>query len=110
MFPRVLAEPPNRHYLSEHYGFNCTCAVCSLPDALSRASDKRLAHITELYERLALWGHANIDGDHAVETVKKIWDVGEQEGYWSERGRLAADATWVAAAHCPSVRLFRGKD
>jgi len=92
-----------RNFLSQQYGFNCTCAVCSLPDALSRASDKRLAHMTELLEKLARWGHANIDGEEAIEVVRKIWDVGEREGYWSERGRLAADATWVAAGHSDAV-------
>ena len=92
-----------RNFLSQQYGFNCTCSVCSLPDARSRASDKRLAHMTELLEKLARWGHANIDGEEAIEVVRKIWDVGEREGYWSERGRLAADATWVAAGHSESV-------
>jgi len=55
--------------------------------------------MTELHENLARWGHANIDGEEAIQFVRKIWDVGEEEGYWSERGRLAADAVWVAAGH-----------
>ena len=59
--------------------------------------------MTELHEKLARWGHAYLDGDEAIEVVRKIWDVGEEEGYWSERGRLAADATWVAAGHSESV-------
>jgi len=87
-----------RNYLLQQYAFNCTCAVCSLPDAHSRASDKRLTQMSELYDRLASWGHANIDGEQALELVRKIWDTGEEEGYWSERGRLAADATWISAA------------
>jgi len=59
--------------------------------------------MTELHEKLARWGHAYIDGEEAIELVRKIWDVGEEEGYWSERGRLAADAVWVAAGHSESV-------
>jgi len=92
-----------QNFLLQQYGFNCTCAICSLPDARSRASDKRLAHMTELSEKLARWRYANIDGDEAIEVVRKIWDVREREGYWSERGQLAADATWVAAGHSDAV-------
>lgn len=62
--------------------------------------------MTELQENLARWAHANIDGEEAVEVVRKIWDIGEEEGYWSERGRLAADAVWVAAAHSESVPIY----
>jgi len=98
-----LQLPHTRNFLLQQYGFNCTCAICSLPDARSRASDKRLAHMTELSEKLARWRYANIDGDEAIEVVRKIWDVREREGYWSERGQLAADATWVAAGHSESV-------
>lgn len=61
--------------------------------------------MTELHERLARWGHAFIDGEEAIGVVRKIWDVGEEEGYWSERGRLAADAVWISAGHSESVRL-----
>jgi hypothetical protein len=62
--------------------------------------------MTELHENLARWGHANIDGEEAIQFVRKIWDVGEEEGYWSERGRLAADAVWVAAGHSELVLIF----
>ena len=106
MFALVGSELRTRKFLLQQYGFNCTCAVCSLPDELSRASDKRLNHLTELHEHLARWGHANIEGEEAIEVVRKIWDVGEEEGYWSERGRLAADAVWVAAGHSELVQFF----
>lgn len=55
--------------------------------------------MTELYSRLATWQHEKIDGIEAIQIAREIWGIGEQEGYWSERGRLAADASWVAAAH-----------
>lgn len=51
--------------------------------------------ITELLQRMASWGHAQIEGEEAVEIIRNIWDTGNEEGYWSERGRLAADAVWV---------------
>jgi hypothetical protein len=88
-----------RSYLSQQYGFHCTCAVCSLPDAESKASDKRLSEISQLQERLATWGQHRLNGIEAIRVVRQIWDLGEEEGYWSERGPLAGDAAWVAAAH-----------
>lgn len=104
---RVNMEPrahtDRREILHTHYGFNCECSVCSLPDELSRASDRRLARMAELYSNFATWGQQAIGGKEAVDTAKEIWVVGDQEGYWSERGRLAADAAWVAAAHAEYV-------
>ncbi|KAF5315448.1 hypothetical protein D9619_007007 [Psilocybe cf. subviscida] len=93
-----------RAYLKEQYGFTCTCSVCSLPDALSQASDARLSMISSLYNSFARWGKGDndpegIDGIRAVGYVREIWDIEDEEGYWSERGQLASDAAWVAAAH-----------
>jgi hypothetical protein len=56
-----------------------------------------------LYERLSTWGHGAIDGREAIRVVKQIWDIGEEEGYTSGRGRLAADVVLVAAAHAEYV-------
>lgn len=73
--------------------------MCSLPKPESEASDERLITISGLYERLSHWAQREISGTEAIDTVRRIWDIEEAEGYWSERGRLAADAAWVAAAH-----------
>ncbi|SRR6266478_3534790 len=59
--------------------------------------------MNDLYRRLSRWGHGAIDGSEAIRLVKRIWAVGEEEGYTSERGRLAADAMLVAAAHAEYV-------
>ncbi|KAF5361020.1 hypothetical protein D9756_004833 [Leucocoprinus leucothites] len=88
-----------RAFLAEHYGFECECSVCSLPKEESEASDERLEAISEAYERLASWGQGRINGADAIAHVRKIWQLEDEEGYWSERGRLAADGAWVAAAH-----------
>ncbi|KAF8073662.1 hypothetical protein FPV67DRAFT_1409441 [Lyophyllum atratum] len=88
-----------RALLSEHYGFTCMCRVCSLPDNESQASDKRLHDISDGYTRFATWGQKNLTGVEAIEAVRTIWSIEDEEGYWSERGRLAADAAYVAAAH-----------
>ncbi|KAG6903287.1 hypothetical protein C0995_000182 [Termitomyces sp. Mi166 len=83
----------------QHYGFTCMCQVCSLPDNESHASDKRLMDISDAYGRFATWGQGMISGVEAIDTVKLIWSIEDEEGYWSERGQLAADAALVAAAH-----------
>ncbi|THV04461.1 SET domain-containing protein [Dendrothele bispora CBS 962.96] len=88
-----------RDYLNHQYGFQCTCSVCSLPDSESQASDRRLSTMSNLYSRFSTWSSGSISGVEAVETVQDIWDLGNEEGYWSERGQLASDAAYVAAAH-----------
>jgi len=64
--------------------------------------------MSDLYERLGMWGHGAIDGQEAIRFVKRIWAIGEEEGYTSERGRLAADAVLVAAAHSEYVSRTSG--
>ncbi|KAF8918868.1 hypothetical protein CPB85DRAFT_1279125, partial [Mucidula mucida] len=88
-----------RDYLSSSYDFECMCAVCSLPEAQSLESDRRLIEISGLYNRLSTWGTNSISGSEAIQIVREIWALGNQEGYWSERGQLAADAVQVASAH-----------
>ncbi|KAI3603049.1 set domain-containing protein 5 [Moniliophthora roreri] len=88
-----------RAYLLSQYGFNCQCDVCSLPEAESQLSDQRLSDIGDLYARFSMWGDKGISGIDAIDIAKKIWILGDEEGYLSERGQLAADAVWVAAAH-----------
>ena len=51
------------------------------------------------YLRFAGWSAGEANPADVVSEANRIWDLGEKEGYWSERGRLAADAAWVSAAH-----------
>ncbi|KAJ7242823.1 hypothetical protein B0H12DRAFT_1023389, partial [Mycena haematopus] len=88
-----------REFLSQQYGFQCTCAVCSLDSAASKLSDRRLTAIARSYDHLASWGSSAISGIEAIDTINKIWKLEDEEGYWSERGRLAADGAWIAASH-----------
>lgn len=53
----------------------------------------------ELHRDLSRWSNGQIEGEEAIAIISKIWEIGDQEGYWSERGALAADAIWVSAAH-----------
>lgn len=95
-----------RAHLSQQYGFHCTCDVCSLPDELSKASDERLSEISRLYQEFSNWGSYKVEGAQAIDYIRKIWKMEEEEGYFSERGQLAADAAWIAASH--SEYVFSG--
>lgn len=88
-----------RAYLEQNYGFRCTCSVCSLPEAKSKASDARLSRMASNWARFAKWIDESIDGVEALRLVREIWKDADEEGYLSERGRLAADAVWVSAGH-----------
>ncbi|KAJ7725376.1 hypothetical protein B0H16DRAFT_1594758 [Mycena metata] len=94
-----------REFLLQRYGFLCTCAVCSLDDATSKLSDERLTAISHHYDHFATWGSERISGVEAVHTINAIWKLEDEEGYWSERGQLAADAAWVSAAHADAAAV-----
>ncbi len=49
--------------------------------------------MNDLYKRLSTWGHGAIDGQEAIRLVKRIWAIGEEERYTSERGRLGQAST-----------------
>ena len=74
-----------QQYLKEAYNFMCTCAVCSLPPQESKRSDERLVEMSRLKAQLAAWGRKEIGGEEATRIINKIWSVGEEEGYLSER-------------------------
>jgi hypothetical protein len=61
--------------------------------------------MSNLLEQLTLWADGRIDGVQAIYLINKIWQIGQEEGYWSERGQLAADAVWVAVAHSECVSI-----
>ncbi|KAH9065391.1 hypothetical protein EDB87DRAFT_1595643 [Lactarius vividus] len=88
-----------RRHLMQTYDFHCACVCCTLPDKESKDSDERLTTMGKLYDHLGTWGERTIDGRDAIRLVERIWAIGTEEGYTSERGRLAADAALVAAAH-----------
>jgi hypothetical protein len=94
----IECDPP-REILREHYGFTCQCSVCSLSQDESKKSDDRLSKMAERYADFRTWQAGSLGGKQALDSVRQIWALGEEEGYWSERGQLAADAAWVAAAH-----------
>ncbi|EIW59597.1 uncharacterized protein TRAVEDRAFT_121744 [Trametes versicolor FP-101664 SS1] len=89
-----------RQFLLDHYGFDCRCAACRAPsDDLVARSDQRLGAMSELYAQFSGWQHGRLNGSEAAAVAISIWNLGEEEGYWSERGQLAADVVHIAAAH-----------
>lgn len=62
--------------------------------------------MSELYSRFSTWQHGALAGKQAAQIATEIWHLGDEEGYWSERGRLAADLAWIAAAHSEYVRDY----
>ncbi|KAI0632196.1 hypothetical protein C8Q77DRAFT_1060385 [Trametes polyzona] len=88
-----------RQFLRDHYGFECQCSVCTLSEDLSALSDQRLSAMSELYSQFSGWQHGHLTGSEAAAVAISIWRLGEEEGYWSERGQLAADMALIAAAH-----------
>lgn len=73
-----------RAYLQEMYNFHCQCAVCSLPDNESKASDDRLLRMSRLKDDLGTWSHKGIGGIEATAIINQVWRLGDEEGYWSE--------------------------
>ncbi|KAL1736883.1 hypothetical protein EV714DRAFT_279392 [Schizophyllum commune] len=98
-FDTKRARDDRRAHLKQRYGFECNCSVCALPEAKSTALDRQLTDMAHEYARLASWAEGKITGLEAIRTVRLLWRLGTSTGYHSERGRLAADAAWVAAAH-----------
>lgn len=90
-------------YLREIYHFDCACSVCALPEKESLVSDRRLGLMVDLRSMFAMWGKGEIKGAEAIKLARRIWSIGETEGYISERGQLAADAAHVAAGHQDAV-------
>ncbi|KAK0201988.1 hypothetical protein DFS33DRAFT_1351269 [Desarmillaria ectypa] len=88
-----------REFLSNHYGFHCACSVCSLPPSQSQASDERLNSISGLYKLFSTWGTHSISGTEAIDVVRRLWTLTNEERYFSERGQLFADAALVSLSH-----------
>ncbi|OJT13629.1 hypothetical protein TRAPUB_9818 [Trametes pubescens] len=55
--------------------------------------------MSELYAQFSGWQRGQLNGSEAAAVAISIWTLGEEEGYWSERGQLAADVVHIAAAH-----------
>jgi hypothetical protein len=98
-FPEINSGEPQRKHLSSQFGFDCACEVCTLPEEQVRLSDARLVALADLERQVTLWSTWEMDGPAAIELLKKMWELSDQEGYWYGRGEIAEDATAIAVAH-----------
>ena len=97
MWAVYMTKMIRRAFLEQQYHFHCTCPVCSLPEALSATSDRRLIRFAELKKQLSMWGELTgngkryaMTGPEAIKIIREMWKLLVQEKYMSERGQLAA--------------------
>ncbi|EKG13661.1 hypothetical protein MPH_09126 [Macrophomina phaseolina MS6] len=72
-----LPRAARQRKLHANWGFPCTCSLCSLSPPLSRASDRRLARISELARKLGDWRAGSAAG---VGMALALVDLVEAEG------------------------------
>ncbi|GJJ15688.1 hypothetical protein Clacol_009966 [Clathrus columnatus] len=100
--PSKFSRKVRRDNLEALYGFRCNCPVCLLSPVETEKSDIRLSSIAtieaELYDRNKL-GKEEADPKELVRLAKRVWGLGETEGYWVGRGRLAEEVSTIAAAY-----------
>lgn len=76
------------HQLRSHYGFNCTCALCSSSPAAIVASDARVSAIADLQDKLSAdWTPNSIGTPEMAEQLIKLlleegWTQFVGTGYW----------------------------
>lgn len=89
-----------REALKQIYSFDCTCSVCSQSSRDSERSDATLKSMATIEAEFRKWKEEkDVDGAEAVRLAKRVWTLGEKEGYVVGRGRLAEEVTEIAAAH-----------
>ena len=63
--------------------------------------------LADLEIQVSRWSDWEIDGSVAVDLLKRMWELSEEEGYWYGRGELAEDAAVIAVAHSEYVSLLQ---
>ncbi|WQF85703.1 Putative SET domain-containing protein [Colletotrichum destructivum] len=73
-----------------NWGFGCTCAHCSLPEAFVRASDQRLVRMWEIEQQLSHWNGEKVD-EEMIETLVTLYRQEQlDQSHGSDAFRLAA--------------------
>ncbi|PLW07876.1 hypothetical protein PCANC_04800 [Puccinia coronata f. sp. avenae] len=98
-FDSKLPRNDRQSFLRQAYGFNCTCAVCSLDSHRVQESDFRITRINSLKATLSAWSPGSIGGAEAVQLIEDAIDLMTEEGMTYELGQLYADAAHIASAH-----------
>ncbi|KAH8822137.1 hypothetical protein DL96DRAFT_1620305 [Flagelloscypha sp. PMI_526] len=82
---RKTREDRQKH-LKSAYGFDCSLTNGYL-------------EIRSVYNRFTRWMDGHIDGIEAIDLIHQYWSLSIAEGFWNERGQIAEEAAYVAAAH-----------
>jgi SET domain-containing protein len=62
-------------YLKEHFGFDCSCQVCSLPAVERNASDARREEISRLQDVFATTDRAMSEPEEAFRDLRKLVNI-----------------------------------
>jgi hypothetical protein len=94
-----------RRHLKKSFAFDCTCELCSLPEAARAISDKRQSEITRLDELIGDGSRLISNPDKCLEDVHTLLKLLEAENITDARvPRAYYDALQVAIAHGDQAR------
>ncbi|KAE8446804.1 hypothetical protein EG329_011581 [Mollisiaceae sp. DMI_Dod_QoI] len=113
-----------KQILKDHFEFDCTCELCSLPEHELRASDERLARAEKLDETIGDSRNVHSSPDEVMKSARTLFNIYEEEGI--KDGRLSrlyydlfqmcnmhsdlARARCFAKYYCDSKKIAEGKD
>jgi hypothetical protein len=113
-----------KQILKDHFGFDCTCELCSLPEDKLRQSDERIARAEKLDEMIGNSKNIYYAPEEVMKNARSLLNIYEQEGI--KDGRLSrlyfdlfqmcnmhgdlARARCFVKYHCDLKKLAEGKD
>jgi hypothetical protein len=110
--------------LKEHFGFECTCEICSLPTEALSESDERLAKAQTLDSTIGDAKKIHFEPEEVMKCCRTLFQIYEKEGvkdgrlsrlYWdlfqmcNMHGDLAR-ARCFAKYYCDSKKIAEGPD
>jgi hypothetical protein len=94
-----------RRHLKKSFAFNCTCELCSLPEAAREVSDNRQGEIKRLDELIGDGSRLFSNPDRCLEDVHTLLTLLEAENITDARvPRAYYDALQIAIAHGDQAR------
>jgi hypothetical protein len=88
-----MTHEKRHHFLKDHWGFECNCALCSATADVISTSDNRIKKINELKERLSK-GSRNHKIQLAI--IAKLLRLFDEEGLVIPKAKYCEIATYAA--------------
>jgi hypothetical protein len=86
--------------LKTYFGFDCTCALCSLPEEKLKTSDERMIEAEELDETIGDSKKVRFHADEVLACCHRLSKIYEEEGLKDDRlSRLYFDCFQVCNMH-----------